>query len=426
MSEPVEAEIVEEHALAVTERHTPVAAGALFGTSDPAEIMASATKVASLLAEAVRSRKLAKSFGGDREHVQVEGWQLLGAMLGIYAETEWTRQVTVEGVWREPVWRMERKRMPSKFKDGEFYEKDVKVVTEPGVGGWEARVVVRRADGSVVTSAEAECRWSEPNWSDRDSYAVRSMAQTRASGKAYRTALGFVMTLAGYAGTPAEEMDGIHSAAGEPDDDGTGPRCPACGAKVIDQRDTATGRQPLFKCSNRACKGGKDGKYSWASWDPDQFTDLLTADLDSPAAGADQELDRVEEAYRAVQRETGQIRDLAETFVFEAANQLGFTWPDPALPAEDQTRLIDRAIYIGTGTPEGQPDTFAAFAAFPLAGLQEAEIRLKKDRIVALAKAAQEAGLTGFPQFEEHGTKAYWNERTKAVWEWAKAQGDAK
>jgi hypothetical protein len=43
-----------------------------------------------------------------------------------------------------------------------------------------------------------------------EEYAVASMSQTRAIGKAYRNLLGFVMKSAGYADTPAEEMDGVH------------------------------------------------------------------------------------------------------------------------------------------------------------------------------------------------------------------------
>ena len=72
--------------------------------------------------------------------------------------------------------------------------------------GWEARVEARTRDGSVVGAAEAECMVSERTWGSRDDYARRSMAQTRATSKAMRGPLGFVMTLAGFEATPAEEM----------------------------------------------------------------------------------------------------------------------------------------------------------------------------------------------------------------------------
>jgi hypothetical protein len=85
--------------------------------------------------------------------------------------------------------------------------------------GWEARVIARTRMGEVVGSAEAECLRSEDAWSftpppnkygktppARDDYALRSMAQTRAVSKALRLPLGFVMQLAGFNPTPAEEM----------------------------------------------------------------------------------------------------------------------------------------------------------------------------------------------------------------------------
>jgi hypothetical protein len=88
-------------------------------------------------------------------------------MLGVFPETEWTRQIE---------------------------------------GGWEARVVAKTLNGQVVGAAEAMCTHSENTWRNRDEYALRSMAQTRAVSKALRLPLGFVMQLAGYEATPAEEM----------------------------------------------------------------------------------------------------------------------------------------------------------------------------------------------------------------------------
>ena len=78
---------------------------------------------------------------------------------------------------------------------------------EVGEGqGWEARVEARTRDGAVVGAAEAECLRSEKTWKNRDSYALRSMAQTRATSKALRGPVGFVMTIAGFEATPEEEM----------------------------------------------------------------------------------------------------------------------------------------------------------------------------------------------------------------------------
>ena len=58
----------------------------------------------------------------------------------------------------------------------------------------------------MIGAAEAECLYAEANWKGRDDYALRSMAQTRATSKALRQPLGFVISLAGFDPTPAEEM----------------------------------------------------------------------------------------------------------------------------------------------------------------------------------------------------------------------------
>jgi hypothetical protein len=52
-------------------------------------------------------------------------------------------------------------------------------------------------------------RTGKQTWGSRPKYARRSMAVTRATGKAFRISFSWIMSLAGYATTPAEEMDGI-------------------------------------------------------------------------------------------------------------------------------------------------------------------------------------------------------------------------
>src|SRR5262249_27437128 len=48
----------------------------------------------------------------------------------------------------------------------------------------------------------------EQNWAKKPLFQLRSMAQTRACAKAMRNVLAWVVVLAGYAPTPAEEMTG--------------------------------------------------------------------------------------------------------------------------------------------------------------------------------------------------------------------------
>ncbi len=144
----------------------PVSGVTLFHTNDPGEIIERASVLADKLSAVLRDRKLTSNISG-KEHVRVEGWTLLGTMLGVFPVVEWTR---------------------------------------PVADGWEARVEARTLAGQVVGAAEAECLRSEKTWKGRDDYALRSMAQTRAVSKALRGPLGFVVTLAGYEATPAEEM----------------------------------------------------------------------------------------------------------------------------------------------------------------------------------------------------------------------------
>ncbi len=160
-----EAEIIHDAELVGTEIE-PVSHGNLFRTEDPVEIIRRASETADALANVLRDRKLTSNISG-KEHVRVEGWTLLGTMLGVFPVVEWTR---------------------------------------PVADGWEARVEARTLAGQVVGAAEAECLRTERTWKGRDDYALRSMAQTRAVSKALRGPLGFVVTLAGYEATPAEEM----------------------------------------------------------------------------------------------------------------------------------------------------------------------------------------------------------------------------
>jgi hypothetical protein len=149
---------------ATTEAPAPLS---LF-SGDPEQRLEAARRIANALAPIIERQGLYVTISGKR-YVLHEGWTTLGAMVGLFAYVTETR--------------------PTPERDG-----------------WEARVEIRRLDGTVLSAAEAECRRDEPHWQDRPSYALRSMAQTRASAKAHRLLLGWVMTLAGYEPTPAEEM----------------------------------------------------------------------------------------------------------------------------------------------------------------------------------------------------------------------------
>lgn len=137
--------------------------------SSPAEVIEKATEMATPLAKLIQDRKLFTDIRGKR-HVRCEGWTTLAAMLGV---------------------------TPHEVS-----------VTEQQEGVFVATVELRRmSDGAAIGRASAECGAAdEPMWAGRPRYARRSMALTRATAKTCRLTFSWIMVLAGYDATPAEEM----------------------------------------------------------------------------------------------------------------------------------------------------------------------------------------------------------------------------
>lgn len=125
------------------------------------------------LMQIVNQNAWARNIQG-RNYLQVEAWQTLGKFYGYTAIT-----------------------------------KETKYVDYGGVKGFDARVEILDKDGKVVGGAEASCMADEANWKGKPTFSLKSMAQTRATGKAYRQILSWVAVLAGFEPTPAEEMDGV-------------------------------------------------------------------------------------------------------------------------------------------------------------------------------------------------------------------------
>lgn len=85
--------------------------------------------------------------------------------------------------------------------------KEVKDLSDGKTIKWfvEAEIVNIKS-GVIMGKGFALCSSSESTKKSFDEYAILSMAQTRAIGKASRNLIGWVMKLAGYEGTPSEEM----------------------------------------------------------------------------------------------------------------------------------------------------------------------------------------------------------------------------
>lgn len=149
---------------------TPAEAAAI--APSPEQAIEYARRCATSLASVLGPAGMTVDVGGGRKHVRVEGWQTLGAMTGHSARIVWCRE----------------------------YDH-----AERG-SGWEARAEVLDGLGNVVGAGEGMCLRTEKRWEKADEFAVRSMAQTRAISRALSSVLRHVVVLAGYQGTPAEEL----------------------------------------------------------------------------------------------------------------------------------------------------------------------------------------------------------------------------
>ncbi len=125
------------------------------------------------LARFIKENKLFHSIQG-KEFVNVEGWQYAGSRLGIL-----------------PV-------VATLNKDFAMNE-EIK---------YSAKVnLIDLRTGHVVGCGFALCSSKEPGKRGFQEFAIASMAQTRAIGKAYRSILAWIIRAAGYEATPAEEME---------------------------------------------------------------------------------------------------------------------------------------------------------------------------------------------------------------------------
>jgi hypothetical protein len=141
------------------------------------------TAMASVLKKHIISNKLYTTIVG-KNYAHVEGWQFAGGIMGLFPK--------------------------------------VKAVENLSSGNelkWKAEVeIIDRRSGAVVSTGFAVCSNKENRKKSFDEYAILSMAQTRAIGKAYRNLLGWVMKLAGYEGTPSEEMKKVGEEVSDPVD----------------------------------------------------------------------------------------------------------------------------------------------------------------------------------------------------------------
>lgn len=87
--------------------------------------------------------------------------------------------------------------------------REVTDISKEGEIKYKARVeLIVMSSGKVIGAGEAICSDKEMRGGKKvrsDEYAIASMAQTRATGKAFRNSFAWIMKMAGYETTPAEE-----------------------------------------------------------------------------------------------------------------------------------------------------------------------------------------------------------------------------
>ena len=137
--------------------------------TNPNAILDFATQLKKLILE----NKLSSNING-KNYVNVEGWQIAGAFTGTFPVVEKVEDLSTGNTYK-----------------------------------YRAEVSLRDNDGQQVGYGVAVCSNREPGKGGFQEYAVASMAQTRAVGKAYRMKIGWLLKVAGYETTPAEEMDAV-------------------------------------------------------------------------------------------------------------------------------------------------------------------------------------------------------------------------
>lgn len=164
------------------------------------------------LARFIKENNLFHNIQG-KAYVNVEGWQYAGARLGILPVIE--ELANISGPLHGGA-------------SANGYDDEIK---------YQAKVkLVNLKTQQVTGSGFAICSNRESGKRNYQEFAIASMAQTRAIGKAYRNILAWIIRAAGYEPTPAEEMDYM----------------------VVKDDAAPTYRKPKAKTSSRAAKAAED------------------------------------------------------------------------------------------------------------------------------------------------------------------------
>lgn len=139
--------------------------------ADPEAVVEQASRAAKALTKVVEQAKLSITIGPSK-HLKFEAWQTVGRFYDLSPIIESVEHINDDVSW----------------------------------GYLAHAAVINTRSGIKVGGAEALCLEAEKNWKGKDAFQIMSMAQTRAMAKALRSVLSFVVVLAGYEATPAEEI----------------------------------------------------------------------------------------------------------------------------------------------------------------------------------------------------------------------------
>jgi hypothetical protein len=222
----------------------------------PETILAEAHKAAVALQDVIKNKKDPVMMNGQ-QYLEYEDWQTVGRFYGITAKVE-----------------------------------SVEFVQYGSVRGFSASAVALRADGFELSRATGDCLSDEPKWSSKPKYEwrdkeggggrekvqvgeepvplfqLKSMAQTRACAKALRNVLAWVVVLAGYKATPAEELERER----DQDSGGSQPRSAGSGRTEAAQGSSApaagSSGQPegATKVKNVTTKDGSNDRGPWKKY----------------------------------------------------------------------------------------------------------------------------------------------------------------
>jgi hypothetical protein len=191
----------------------------LFAGATPHDVIAAATEVANEFREVVRQQRLFAVIAG-REHVLIEGWQTCASLAGVAAikdsgvlQIPWPELGPLPEEPPEPGHEPRRSDVNwQRWREADTarkaWESHRDLISAHGRGlayGFSASWRVVR-DGRDVGWGEGRCTRGERTWANRDDYALASQAQTRGQSRALAAPLRFIVKLAGYATTPADEM----------------------------------------------------------------------------------------------------------------------------------------------------------------------------------------------------------------------------